>query len=333
MTLFDFQRFIDKIKNSVPIDDVIDMLEKLPSDPTFRHISENAGTIGGAIKITLHVTDKVYRAKVPVKKLLSLALIRIMVESAKDSIPYSVSNFKIDEIFSKESNSEEFEDIVLELFDSRDNTDEGMIDYLPYHPVFIRFGNLLKDAINSYNQKYEANINIQKLLTEFNSNLLIKLEEEKSRNNDLRNLLQKWKVNADFHKLSHYLTNARKMFLEQYEIDGKSLSEYYVENQAYIVEKKSWEREEENIKRKQAWNLDSFLASDESLAIIAAPFGIGKSSLAKKMAHDCAAQFIENPTSPNTYIPIYAPLEWALEKTCNNNSLVMNVIYSSSSSA
>jgi NACHT domain len=69
------------------------------------------------------------------------------------------------------------------------------------------------------------------------------------------------------------------------------------------------------------WNLDSFLGSNNSIAVIGAPFGIGKSSLATKIAHDCAIKFIENPTDSMTYIPIFVPLRFALESTCNDNSL------------
>src|SRR4029079_10522742 len=113
----------------------------------------------------------------------------------------------------------------------------------------------------------------------------------------------------------------REIFLESNDIDEKSLSDYYVENQTYVVEKNTWDVHEEQIERKKEWHVDSFLASNESLAVIAAPFGIGKSSLAKKIAYDCAAQFIANPTDPLVYIPIFVPLKSSLETTINNNSL------------
>ena len=175
--------------------------------------------------------------------------------------------------------------------------------------------------IEKYNQKYEPNINIPLFLTEFNLNLLTKLKEEEPSNKDLQDLLQKWKVNTGFLKLTNYLNNSRKAFLKRSEIDHKSLSEYYVENQTYVVDKDTWDRGEEEIKNKEKWLLNFFLSSRDSLAIIAAPFGIGKSSLTKKIAYDCATQVIADPTDPKAFIPILVPLKSALETTCNHTSL------------
>lgn len=95
MGLFDIKRFIGRMKELIPVDDVVNTLEKLPTDPTFRQISENAGTIGGIIKIALHVTETVYEKKVPAETRLSLTMMRLMIKSAKDSLPYSASNIKI----------------------------------------------------------------------------------------------------------------------------------------------------------------------------------------------------------------------------------------------
>jgi hypothetical protein len=99
--LFDVKRFIEKFREFIPTEDVFSILEKLPKDPTLDLVSKNAGTVGDIIKIALHITEKVYEAKVPVEKRLSLTLMRIMLESAKDSLPYSISNLKIEEIFDK----------------------------------------------------------------------------------------------------------------------------------------------------------------------------------------------------------------------------------------
>ena len=142
MGLFDVKHFINRIKELIPVDDVVETLERLPID----QISENAGTYGGIIKIALLVTEKAYQKVVPVEKRLSLSLMRIMIESARDSLPYSVSNIKIDEIFSKESSSDEFGNIILELFDSNASANRVTVEYFPDHPVFIKFRNLLKDV-------------------------------------------------------------------------------------------------------------------------------------------------------------------------------------------
>jgi hypothetical protein len=248
-----------------------------------------------------------------------------MLESARDSIPYSVSNVKVEEVLGDQRDSE-FEDIVLDLFDQKynqgDTVDEEnkVITYLPDHPVFSKFRNLLSDEIKIYNDKNRSNtINIPLFLTEFNSNLLFRLEEEKTNNKDIVNLLQKWKTDADFHNLQHYLRNAKALYIKPNKIDGKSLSEYYVENQAYKVDKDTWGHDEEDISDKVQWNLDSLLKSDDPMVVIGAPFGIGKSSLAIKIAYDCVTKYIQSPCDSIAYIPIFVPLRFALEATSNTS--------------
>jgi hypothetical protein len=324
----DIGRFMQKIKEFISIDDVTAVLEKLNSNnSTLKEISKDAPFVGGSIKVALHIIEKVYDAKIPLQKRLSLTLMRIMLESARDSLPYSVSNMKIEDVLGDRTNLE-FEDIILELFDKKYNQgdivdgENRAITYLPDHPVFTKFRNLLSNEIKIYNDKNTSNtINIPLFLTEFNANLLIRLEEEKNNNKYLENMLQKWKTDEDFQNLQLYLRNAKTPYLTPKKIDGKSLSEYYVENQASKVDKDTWNNAEENISKKMEWNLDSFLRGNNPIVVIAAPFGIGKSSLAMKIAHDCAIKFIENPVDSIAYIPVFVPLRSALEATCNDNSL------------
>lgn len=322
-------RFIQKIKGFIPeLDDVLKVLEKLPNDPTLKEISKDAPFVGGSIKLALNIIEKVYDVKIPVQKRLPLTLMRIMLESARDSLPYSVSN---EEVLGDQRDFE-FEDIVLELFHQKYNQgdivdeENKVITYLPDHPVFAKFRNLLSNEIEIYNDKNTSNtINIPLFLTEFNSNLLIRLEEEKTNNRDLVNLLQKWKTDADFHNLQRYLRNAKALYLKPKKIDGKSLSQYYIENHAYEVDKDTWGRDEENISEKVQWNLDSLLRSNDRIVVIGAPFGIGKSSLAIKIAHDCAIKYIQRPFDSIAYIPVFVDLKFALEATCNNNSLEIDL--------
>lgn len=320
--LFEVNRFIDKIKKLIPTADIINLLEKLPKEDSFlKEISEGAGTIGGIIKITLHVSEKLYEIKVPVEKRLSITLMRIMLESAKDSLPYSFSNIKIEELLKnkKEKPDEEFENIILELFDTTHN--EATSNYLPDHPVFMKFKNLLRTRIEEFNKESQTHINVPLFLTEFNSNVIIQLEKEQSTNEDLKKLLHKWVIQTNFKKILQYLKNAKNLFLQKNQLDGKSLFDYYIENKTYKVPKNTWNNEEDKIKRKESWTIESFLYDDFNVEVIAAPFGIGKSSLAKKIAYEQAIKFIENPAEPKAFLPIFVPLKSALETTCNGNAL------------
>jgi hypothetical protein len=104
--LLEVDRFIDKIKKAIPIDNVVSILEKLPTeDPFLKDISQGAGTVDSIIKIALHLSKKIYAIKIPVGNRLSITLMRIMLESTKVSLLYSFSNIKIEELL--ENNKKE----------------------------------------------------------------------------------------------------------------------------------------------------------------------------------------------------------------------------------
>jgi uncharacterized protein YjbI with pentapeptide repeats len=321
--------FVQKIKEIIPINDQIsEILEKIPNDKALKQISDNAPFVGGIIKIVLTVIEKVYEAKVPPQKRLPFTIMRILLKSAENSLPYA-ADMKVEEFFGNKGNTDKFENIVLELFDPRyeDNImlgqDTEKITDLRDHPVFTKFKSLFTKGIEIYNSKHEDNkISIPRFLNEFDLNVQLRLDEERENNQDLENLLNKWKTYKNFQNLQSYLENASNKFFEKImSIDGKSVSEYYVENKAYNVPKSTWNQDEKNIEKKEEWTIDSLLRSNDKIAVIAAPFGIGKSSLAKKISYECASKFIQNPTDSSAYIPIFVPLQSALEDTCNNCSL------------
>jgi hypothetical protein len=179
--MFDVKRFIERLQQNIPFDEVTSLLGRLSDDPTLKLISENAGSIGDIIKIILKITEKIYDSKVSADKRLSIVLMRIMLESAKDSLPYIASNTKIKDIVNDDENSfgKDFENIVLELFDSKYYNDiennsnkesSTKISTIPDHPVFINFKDLLVKGIKEINKKHEYDIiSIPRFLTEFNS--------------------------------------------------------------------------------------------------------------------------------------------------------------------
>jgi hypothetical protein len=62
------------------------------------------------------------------------------------------------------------------------------------------------------------------------------------------------------------------------------------------------------------------------MVVMGTPFGIGKSSLAE-IVHDCAIKYIQSPLDSIDYIPVFVPLRFALEATCNNNSFENDLGY------
>src|SRR3954471_12679926 len=103
--MFDVKRFIEKLQQNIPLDNITILLGRLPKDSTLNIISENAGSIGDIIKIILEITEKLYDSKVPADRRLSITLMRIMLESAKCSLPYLVSNTKVKDIVNGNKNS------------------------------------------------------------------------------------------------------------------------------------------------------------------------------------------------------------------------------------
>jgi hypothetical protein len=92
------------------------------------------------------VTEKIYQISVPADKRLSITLMRILLSSAQTTLPFSSKNIKISEMF-EEKDSEELENIVLELFNPTfkdiGNYNGGFIHYIPDHPILSKFRKLL----------------------------------------------------------------------------------------------------------------------------------------------------------------------------------------------
>ena len=51
--MFNTDHYRDRIKDSIPIDELVGILQKMPNDPKYIQTSLNAGIVGGVIKIAL----------------------------------------------------------------------------------------------------------------------------------------------------------------------------------------------------------------------------------------------------------------------------------------
>jgi hypothetical protein len=243
------------------------LLAKLTSNESLKMISENTGTIGYVITIVLKISEELYYSQVPEDKRLLIILMKIMLKSAQNSLPYTVSNTSLKDIVSNNVDTYDiaFENIVLDLFepnhfkdiDGIQNTSitkNSTIPDIPDHPAFIKFKDLLTQCIKEINNSHGYDIiNIPRFLTEYNSNVILQLKEESQNvkeNNDLKNLLHKWQIHQDFEKMFLFLENARNEYFWKNPVDEKSLSEYYVENKTYKVAKYTGRWGEDQIKEK-----------------------------------------------------------------------------------
>jgi hypothetical protein len=103
-------------------------------------------------------------------------------------------------------------------------------------------------------------------------------------------------------------------------IDQKSLEEYYVENNAlFLKDVETWEKEDDYFQiekiyesRKASNFIISFLKEQKWYTVIAAPFGIGKTSLAIYLTSTIASKCLKDPDNEYNYIPIFVPLKGKL---------------------
>jgi hypothetical protein len=101
---------LDRIERVVPINDIATLFEKISDDSTYKAF-KNAGTIGSIFDIILQLTYVIYTTAINIYKRLSFVLVRMMLESAQNSLPYSVINTKVTEIISNKGKDfiEDFE--------------------------------------------------------------------------------------------------------------------------------------------------------------------------------------------------------------------------------
>ena len=79
---------------------------------------------------------------------------------------------------------------------------------------------------------------------------------------------------------------------------------------------KIWYREDKDIHVGNQWNVEeNFLKEEQGWRIIiAAPFGIGKTSLTKHIAEYYASKHLDMPTGVHNYIPVFVQLKDKLNK-------------------
>ncbi len=116
-------------------------------------------------------------------------------------------------------------------------------------------------------------------------------------------------------KTIEYLDFVKDYIYHKNPLESKSLSEYYVKNDAILLDTKYWDVEESQIKEsdKHEWTLEEFLNSNDWYTVLASSYGTGKSAFSKytvsKFAENLLDSFdTEGNISPNEYFPIYCPL-------------------------
>ena len=119
-------------------------------------------------------------------------------------------------------------------------------------------------------------------------------------------------------------------FTEPNKIDGKPLSEYYVESNAVIMPINTWSKSykdiEIEINKYPSWNIEGFLNDpSQGIVVIGAEFGTGKTSYARYITHLYANRCLSNGSD---YFPILVKLRSGLNNVYGTHGLdyVLNIV-------
>jgi uncharacterized protein YjbI with pentapeptide repeats/nucleoside phosphorylase len=119
-------------------------------------------------------------------------------------------------------------------------------------------------------------------------------------------------------------------FTEPNKIDGKPLSEYYVESNAVIMPINTWNKSYKDIEieidKYTSWNIEDFLNDpSQGIVVIGAEFGTGKTSYARYITHLYANRCLNNGSD---YFPILVKLRSELNNVYGTHGLdyVLNIV-------
>ena len=307
--------------------EITEALSKLTEDKAFQEKLGKAGSIGALFSIGIDLFGVIKKSLTPPEKRAFAALLRIMLESAEKTL--QEREFKEYSEISIEQIAQSKEDFINELFDKFIDTTElysSPPSYLPYHPVIATFREQICGLIRKQHeqkQRYLPEDTIQMFIFEFNKYIIDTVQKEAtSDTKELEDLLIRWQVRKTSRRLTDYLKYAHSLQFEIRPIDGKYLKQYYIHNRAIKVDTDTWGNLDNNIEQNydifRPWNIEEFLASEnEWYKVVAAPFGVGKTSFAKEITSTYAYNYLSNPNSPTNYIPVFVRLKDNLNNVYN----------------
>jgi hypothetical protein len=270
-------------------------LATLIDNENFKDNLEKAGSIGALINLGIGLYEHLKNDFKTKNELAFASLIKIASESAQESLADS-NEIEIKNAKSKETKKQ--------LFDTFIKT-EGWNSYLPDHPVIVQFRSFICDML-----RYEQQ---NKVLKDFVFNFNIALEEKAENDPDLAPF-KKMITQIEHNKnLTENLEKSRSIIYKSNGIDQRSLYEYYIENNAVEQRIKKISHGLPELKVNNM--IDNLLKSPQNrswLIVIAAPFGIGKTSLCMHLTYSYASKFLEDPNFEYNYIPIFIPLKYTL---------------------
>jgi hypothetical protein len=292
---------MERIRRGLDISkEYLGYIKEVIGGDTFKNDLGKAGNVAAMISLGLKIYEQAKdKAKTEDDRVFN-SLIKFTFECAQETIS-NAKNISINNIKSKQ--------IQENLYNIFDKTKERLDDqywhnyYLPSHPLIREFKKLFRELLEAEGHR---NL-VQKFMFDFSMRI-----EEKADNDD--NLVFKQWSDYMKHKkkLTEHLQRTSAMIYKCNPVDNKYLPEYYVENNAVVADIfKTWDKEDEyfsgymdkDLKELRAINvvlksINERFEQDEDeeytrYTVVAAPFGIGKTSLATYIAATCASRYLE----------------------------------------
>ena len=224
--------------------------------------------------------------------------------------------------------------------------DFDRISYLPEHSAVRRF----REKMVYYLRKAGWDLDS---IDQFIGRFVIEIEQGTRENVDLKNYYSWWTANEEYYKIQEYLT-----FVKSYErdyhnqLDKKFLYEYYIPNNAIELSTDIWNSIEKSVSRqteldteevnfydaaeyqKEIFPIDQIVGNflnrnnKERFKVVAAPFGIGKTSVSRMIVAGLAEKYLKRerlPVESNLdalpYMPILVFLKNGFSNVYNGLSL------------
>jgi hypothetical protein len=295
-------------------------LATLIDNENFKESLEKAGSIGALISLGIGLYEHLKNDFKTKDELAFASLIKIASESVQESLA-DINKIEIKSAKSKEARKQ--------LFDTFIKT-EGWNSYLPDHPVIVQFRSLICDIL-----RYEQQ---NKVLRDFVFNFNITLEEKADKDPDIEPFKKRITHTESTRNLIKHLEYSRTLIYKANPVDQKTLDEYYVENNALLVDDdvKTWGYDDSYFscsdkyagkETKSSSFVSNFLKRGKWYTVVGAPFGIGKTSLSIYLTSTFASRYFEDPNNDEyNYIPIFVPLKGKLDNIDDDQNSLDDIL-------
>ena len=308
--------------------DVIEAIKKIVDNDEFGKKLDNAGGLIALVGIGIDLYQQIKDNLDTPRKKAFAALLNIAFESAEELLG------EINDRFSMTNRShferiprKEKKDLMNHLLDTFIK-ESDWDSYLPDHPAIIGFRSQIVSLLNNQGYDYEA-------FNYFIIKFSLKLENKAKTDEDIKKFYDWWTSEEQYKELVEYLEYLRSHRYYVKRLDQKPLYEYYVEQDAIpAAGATTWDLEytDKELVNEPRRSINEiirdFLEEDERwYIVIGAPFGIGKTSMARMIASSYASRFLYADKTAITskdnarYIPILVFLENGIEDVYHQKDL------------